>query len=872
MQLSELPALRVAFLVGAGIVTTHLWEPDLAGLLFTGLLTLFLLTLHLVGAVNIGSKRGYSARLALNSTVEWAWLVTLYLTGMSVMGLFQLDQREEHRRHEWVNRVFAEDLDVIGILVSVKEPTEGSTGRYTLEIRMDSLGFLSSETGLSVQSWIRFRTGGRFRLSESEDTLGPSPSLQSGQKLLARVRLYPAQENHNPGGFNYAGWLQKRGYFLQGVILTYEILPHKTLTDRIWSDETTRADSLVDSPISSLRTTILRRIEDSFSPETAPFLKAFILGDKTAMDPESKEAFSRAGLSHIMAVSGLHVGFLLTPIWMLLPVFRQWRTGPLAGMLLLTGFLAIYAALTGFSTSVNRASLMAVLLGFGSLYGKSKNSLNQMAVAATMILLISPAELLEPGFQLSFGAVTLLLLWMPAVQQFVDRTIRNRILSGVLQVMSVTIVVQTGLTPILAYWFGEISLIAPFSNLLVVPLLSFLMPFTILLLIVAPLAETVLLTDVLSWVDIAPWTNIAPRAEVSPQTNIVAWVFQLHHLLVEWILFVSEQAGQESLSTPLTTPSLTMILVWIGLLCAILPSVSAGFRWKTVRMILIILLIEGMLHLAEGRRPNPLRLVVLDSGHGDALFFQTPSGKHYLIDTGTWSPGWSSGKGVLLPFLKAEGVERIHGLFLTHPHADHIGGAAEILSTFQVDTLYRPAANYDSELNRTIDSLLLEKGIPERNPMAGQSFLLGGEIQVFVLNPTGNPDSNVNNVSLVMKWMYGEVSFMLTGDAEASVEQEILQRFQGEYYDWLRSDVLKAGHHGSKSSSTTPFIDAVSPRFVIVTLAFRNRYRHPHKEVSNRLMNATGSAGNVYFTSLDGPVFLFSDSKKIRKIVSLKER
>lgn len=866
MQLSELPALRVAFLLGAGILTAQEWRPDGMLLSFLVLFTGLLLGFHLVDSFR---SDPHPVKATIGSryirVTEWSWLMVIYLLGASLMGIHQRSKAEESRRHEWTQWAFAEDLFVQGTISALQESGAGSPekttpekmtrDKTTLEIRIDSLGFPSNtpmedlEGDLPPMTW--FKTAGRFTLQSPEGNRTHTPSLRSGQVIKARVRLYPAQENHNPGGFNYHGWLKKRGLYLQGVVLSYEISDALSGYSILKTQDVSAPvpaqspDAItIISSISRLRDGILHRIETHFTAETAPFLKAFLLGDKSSLDSAAKEAFSRAGLSHIMAVSGLHVGFLLTPFWMLLPMLRRWNSGPVIGLTGLISFLWIYASLTGFSTSVNRASLMAVLLGYGSLYSKGRSALNQMSVAATGLLLISPAELLEPGFQLSFGAVTLLLLWMPSVQPFIERTIRNRFLSAMIQVMSVTLVVQTGLTPILAFWFGEISLIAPISNLLVVPLLSFLMPAAIVLLGMAPLLE------------------------------FIPWIFQPIIRIVEWILLVSEQAGQEGLSLSLKKPSLTIILAWIGLLCAALPSISARFRWKLFRLVLGVLFIGGVVNMTDDLKPKPFRMVVLDVGQGDAIFFQTPTGKHYLVDTGTWSPGWNSGKGVLIPFLKEENILRIHGLFLTHPHADHVGGAAEILSTVQIDTVYRPAFRYESELNRQLDRVILQNGIPERNPVAGESFLLGGEIQVYVLNPERHAADmqNVNNASLVMKWVYGEVAFMLTGDAEAGVEQEIVDRFTTESGHWLRADVLKVAHHGSKTSTTAPFMEAVSPTIALVPLAFRNRYRHPHKEVTERLISTTGSEENVYFTSLDGPLILFCDSKKIQKIESLKER
>jgi competence protein ComEC len=228
---------------------------------------------------------------------------------------------------------------------------------------------------------------------------------------------------------------------------------------------------------------------------------------------------------------------------------------------------------------------------------------------------------------------------------------------------------------------------------------------------------------------------------------------------------------------------------------------------------------------------------------------------------------------VILPFLRSEQIERIHGLFLTHPHADHIGGAAEILSAVRIDTVYRPAVRHDSELNREIQHIIMKERIPERTLEAGDLLNLGNELKIFVLNPEHPVDEkNVNNASLVMKWQFGETSWMLTGDAEHEVEERILNRFSGESRRFLKSMVLKVGHHGSRTSTTVEFLQAVAPRFAIVHVAFRNRYRHPHQEISERLHAEVQPEGKVYFTSVDGPILMRFDAQKIYGIQAFKER
>lgn len=258
-------------------------------------------------------------------------------------------------------------------------------------------------------------------------------------------------------------------------------------------------------------------------------------------------------------------------------------------------------------------------------------------------------------------------------------------------------------------------------------------------------------------------------------------------------------------------------------------------------------------------------MTVLDVGQGDAIHVELPDGSHVLIDSG-WTMGEvDSGSRVLLPYLKSEGVDSIRALFLTHPHADHIGGARTLLENVPVGAVYVSPGTYVSSVTASLDSALASLEIPVVQLNSGDWMDLGNGVGLFVLSPKKNRPSSVNNASLVLKLTYGETSFLLTGDAEMESEQVMLT----EYGSILESDVLKVGHHGSATSTHEPFLRAVNPRYAVLSMALQNRYGLPDREVFDHLDSIRA---DVHATSLMGAATYFSNSKKIRKVTYCKER
>jgi competence protein ComEC len=648
------------------------------------------------------------------------------------------------------------------------------------------------------------------------DEVGIRDKVTLGDRVQFLSTNIPISGKRNPLDFNYKAYLESQNILLQlKADSLIRIYPNTKRTEWIWWRE--KALALVDQ---------------NFSEQTAPIAKALLIGFKQDLDTRSKSAFARAGLSHIMAVSGLHVGFIIAPFWLLIPYFWTRKYGKAYGLALLVGILLCYAGLTGFSPSVSRASVMAFFLTYGKLYHKINDSINLTAAAAITLLIIDPEQLFQIGFQLSFSAVIIILLILPVVQKSLPYWVRVRWFGKPLMVVIVSLVVQFGLYPLQVYYFGEISLVSPLANALFVPLLGLIVPLSLLALILSAIVPVA-----------GFWLNIPSN-----------------YFLEGMRRFVMSASSWDWAWTTATLDNSFFFVFWLILILTIASWHIASLRWKLLNGLMVAGCILMAWSLAQQFKPAELTVTYFDVGQGDAALLHTPAGKNILIDAGVWSPGYNSGRGVIIPHLRASGIDKLDAVVLSHPHSDHIGGIVDLINEVEIGMIYNSGYRYDSELYKSYVELADKKGVPVKSVKEGDTLDIDPSMLILVLGPEKTVyTSDPNEHSVMLNVIYGESEFLFTGDAGVHQEERVINK----YLDLLDADVLKVGHHGSRTSSGLEFLDKVTPEYSIISLSEPNRYRHPHKEAIQRL-STTDS--DLLFTSLEKAIILRSDGKTIRRV------
>ncbi len=688
-----------------------------------------------------------------------------------------------------------ETIESVGV---IKNYSTNSSGKLRADVQVLNTGFDGFNSNESFLARLLFD-----QLME----------INPGDTISFTATIIPISEIRNPLQFDYKSYLKSRGIEVQLMIdEVYGLTKNQSIWTWSWWQNQTK-----------------EILESNFSEISDPLAKALLLGFKQDLDRETKKAFSRAGLSHIMAVSGLHVGFIVAPFWIIIPYIRRLKFGREIGLFIIISSLLIYAGLTGFTASVMRASVTATFLTFGKLFNKSPNSINLTAAAAIFLLFVDPSDLFNIGFQLSFSAVFIILLILPVIQNYFPYWFRVKWYAKPLMVIIVSIVVQFGLYPLQVYYFGEISIISPISNALFVPLLGFLIPLALLGTILSP---------------------IFPFVGSLLSTPLDYMLLLMHQ-------FVLKAATMDWAWHEIKSFQILLFPFWVALILSIASFKIPSIRWKLLIACFSIFSLLQVQNLIEKHSPNHITLTYFDVGQGDAALIQTPNGKNVLVDTGIWRPNSNSASSILLPYFDEVGITKLDAIFLSHPHADHIGGILELITAIEIDTIYNSGYEYESILYHNYHALAKKNGVPIKSLRAGDQPKIDPSILFLVLAPEGGIfNSDPNQHSLVLEVIHGDSEFLFMGDAGESQEERILEN----YSELVNTDVLKVGHHGSKTSSGNDLISVTSPDFSIISLAERNRFNHPHPEAIQRILESTTE---LLYTSRDRAIILKSDGNRI---------
>ncbi len=781
------PAVRLALCYIAGIIICKVAEP---GSWVVGGLICCVLAVFTAERLNQDKASLSASRI---STLCFITLVVL-------SGMWRYQQASALNLTPTEQLIRVSDWDSLIVKGRVLDVLSNSEGKTRLDLLVDS----SSVAGIASKEQFRTRV-----------LWNTKRKVELGDEILAKGIIIPVGKPRNPLAFNYADYLHRRGIYTQ-----------------------LRADSLLEQKSAErmvswtfLRKKALLLIGKNFSDATAPLAKALLLGYKNDLEGKTRRDFARAGLSHIMAVSGLHVGLIIAPFWIIMPYFWSHKRGKVAGMAVILLVLTGYAGITGFSSSVVRASVMAVFLTYGKLFSRRSDSVNLTAAAAFLILLADPEQLFEIGFQLSFSAVLVILLILPVIQSRLPYWVRVKWYGAPLMVVIISVVVQLGLYPLQVWYFGEVSLISPVANALFVPFLGVIVPLAVAALAISALAPVA-----------GRWINLPSE-----------YFLQGMDVFVQWASGVEGAWIKASPGSPL------IFLIWSMLILSIAGWRERRARWKLVCGLLAGVLLLEVSQLVQLFQNAEMEVVVFDVGQGDAALIRTPTGKVMLIDAGVWTPTGNSGQEVILPYLKSAGISRIDAVVLSHPHADHIGGIGSIMNEVKIGRIYDPGYEYDSGIYQEYLLKAEESGIPIIPVAAGDSIHIDPALLILVLGPQeGIRGADPNQHSVVLNMIYGESEFLFTGDAGKDQERRLVQN----YGDLLDTDFLKVGHHGSRTSSGLSFLNKVTPEIAVMSLGASNRFRHPHKEAVARIGT---SKAKLYFTSRDGGLIFRSDGATIRR-------
>ncbi len=554
---------------------------------------------------------------------------------------------------------------------------------------------------------------------------------------------------------------------------------------------------------------------------------------------EVVESFRTAGVLHVLVVSGSQVAFFFLLLRGL--AHRVPRHSPVAwiafvGALgLLAGYYLLCNAPPTRIPSLTRATLMAFLVGVGALLARDVDNLTSLAAAALALLVANPQHLHSVSFQLSFAAVLGIIVFTKPLTQALRLGT-----SLPAHVLAASLGAQLLLTPLIAHYFGRISLVGVVSNVFIVPLAAALIPLGLLGSFAAIWCEP-----------LAVGINAVNYHGTLLLNELAALFASVPHATVQLSRWSVADLG----------------FCYGGLaLGAVAITPAARKLVRPERLIVAALGLAALFvayHCAQSA-PRPLELTMLDAGDGDCLFVRAPSGRTMLIDAGTRdspeAPADSTfGERVVLPFLLTRKVTRLDVVVITHAHDDHLSGLPAVLRRLPVGLVLDAGEPADSPNYAAVLSLVRDRRIPYKVARRGQRLNLGGGTHAFVLTPLEprmrDTRSDLNNNSIALKLVYGRFSALLGADLEAEAEERLVRAG-----DRLRATVLKACHHGSKTSNTEEFLRAVQPRVTLVPCG-PSAFQHPAPETLERL---AAIDTRVYRADTHGAVTVHSDGTRFR--------
>lgn len=669
----------------------------------------------------------------------------------------------------------------------------------------------------------------------------------------------------NSGGFDYRRYLRS-----QGIHWLLKSKGAAALAIEAPAAEAFSA-AAVYGRVDAARAWLGARLDYLYPAEQAGYMKGLVLGIREDLDPEQFNQFARLGLTHILAISGLHVGVFMYALTGLLKMLRQPRERIL---LILMGAVPFYVLLTGASPSVLRAGLMAMLGLAAARMGKLKDGLHLIAAAAVVLLLFNPYLLNDVSFQLSFIVTLGLILGVPPFRRAMPKWKRG---GWVLDLAAVTVVAQLVSFPVTIYYFNQFNLLSLLANFVLVPFIS---------MIVMPAGAAALVLSVV-W----PW-GAKRIADLSVLANDGSFA------IISWL------ADQSMFRQVWGTPPLWWVVVWLLLMGAAF-RVLEGYRSGTTEssltqeksrqenetaslhehtdyehskqnkvyasavsgkrrtyrsliiytVISIILLVYAYIPDAFDRRAA---VSFLDVGQGDAALIRTATGKHILVDGGgaisfrkpgeEWrdrSDPFEVGSKVLVPLLRDRGVHRIDLMILSHMDTDHIKGLIAVIEEIPVRQIWWNGTLRPSEDSSRLMEAALRADIPLYAPIAGETLSLDNETHLEVLWPVERKSDipvmkDQNERSLVVAMQLYNSRLLFTGDISVKTEGEIVRATRERHPSPQEPiDMMKIAHHGSRHSTGSEWLAYWRPAGAVASVGATNTYGHPHPDVLGRLREAS---------------------------------
>ena len=708
-----------------------------------------------------------------------------------------------------------------------------------------------------------FPVVGRIRLTVS----GEGPKFQKGDRIAVFGKIRSIRNFNNPGGFDYKRYMAFKKVWGTAYVSSRKV----ALLEK-------RSEKGVGTIIAEVRSKFSDLIDAAGTGKAHGLIKALIIGDRSSVSQDLRDAFNRAGIGHLLAISGLHIGIVASAAflffsWMLSHVKPLlWHAWTQKGAVLLSVVpVLIYGFISGMSPSTQRAVIMVMVFLAAFLFEREHNPMNTLALAAMLILVVHPPALFSISFQLSFTAVLAIIYGLSKVESpWESPDIRGKrpkifkVATTLFYFFMASLFAIFGTLPLVMFYFNQISLVGLLANFIMVPMIGFvavplglmsvfLYPLTVcgasvcLEVCSAVLKQALIITNFFADLPFSAVKTVTPSyLEICCFYILFGAVLNLKHIPFK-------KPGKQD-----ETPDIEDQIQGKKFI--------QNFSPVVVLLVVLVLSADAGYWFYQRFWHGDLRVTMIDVGDGNSTLLELPDGYTILLDGGGFSDNriFDVGARIIAPFLWQKKIKNIDTVMLSHPNSDHLNGLIYIVEHFNVKHVWtnHDAANtfgYKKFMDRIRDNGIHLPGYAE---IFGAHDINGVHLDIlyppvdFTEKRKKEPWRNLNNNSLVLKTSFGSESFLFPGDIKTRGEYELVSTAG----DKLKSTVLLVPHHGSKTSSSDWFVETVNPAVVVISSRWRSRFGFPHPSVMKRYQKI---GCRLLGTACNGAISMFTDGQTL---------
>ena len=673
-----------------------------------------------------------------------------------------------------------------------------------------------------------------IKLKKKFILLTKNKEIEYGNKIKLEGTYIKPSKSRNYRGFDYSNYLKTENIY--GTIEQngkIELIKEKNI-------------NYLFINLYKVKYKIIKNINNKFPEETRGVFLGILLGDKNSIEEDVRQNFADSSLSHILAVSGTHISYVVVCISVL---FKKLKLNKNIRKVLTSLVLFMYLYLVDFSASATRAVIMSNIVILQMLFYRKQDTITTIAFSSIIILINNPYAILNIGFLLSYGGTIGIILFVNRISIESKEDFFQRFKSYLKDICIVTISAQTIIMPIIIYYFNTISFTFIISNI-------------IASLIIGPIIMIGLVIIAISFFKIP----------------IISLIIRFYNILIVILVKTADIISKIPISKIyLKTPTTLEIIFYysvvflIALLIYIKKS-NRKFIKKTIQIdiynlknffinnrnkVLIFISIVSLISITSIKIPKELKINFIDVGQGDSCLITTPQNKKVIVDSGG-SESYDVGKNVLLPYLLDKRITKIDYIMISHFDTDHCKGFEYVLENIKVKNVIISKQSETSENFKQIMKIIRKKRINLIIVQKGTKIKIDNFTTVDILSPQSeNIADNMNDNSIVAKFEAYNFSILFTGDASEKIEKELIKEKIN-----LKSDILKVSHHGSKTGTSEEFLKSVKPKIALIGVGENNKFGHPTEDVIKRL---TENKVKIYRTDRNGEI-----SIKIKKNKNIK--